>query len=148
MLAPSTQRTARSKTARRFSCRRSTVDGAVHVAIGGELDIASVGQLDAALRLAWASADTIVLDVRGLEFIDFSGTTLLTEADRRIRRSGGRLIVVRGSADLEWLFALYGIDRVLEFVDPTPAGVPAGAANRDAAARELNGHMGVAASSR
>ena len=89
----------------------------MHVVLGGELDIATVSELDAALRLAWASSDVIVLDLRELEFIDSSGVHLLVAADRRIRRAGGRLIVVRGPWEIDWLFVLLGIDRVLELVD-------------------------------
>ena len=119
MSDPYYPRVIRSPTEPRsqLSCRRSTIDGVVHVVLGGELDIATVPELDAALRLAWASSDVIVLDLRELEFIDSSGVHLMVEADRRIRRAGGRLIVVRGPWEIDWLFVLLGIDRVLELVD-------------------------------
>jgi anti-anti-sigma factor len=93
------------------------IDGVAHVALGGELDIATLTLLDAALRRAWASSDVVVVDLRELEFIDSSGTRLIVDADRRIRRSGGRLIVVRGPWEVDWLFVLLGIDRELELVD-------------------------------
>jgi anti-sigma B factor antagonist len=104
---------------------------ASHVAVTGELDIAAVPQLDRALRRAAADCALVVLDLRELEFIDSSGAHLLLAADRRIRRAGGRLVVVRGGADVEWFFALIGLDRELELVDwPSVAatareGVPA-----------------------
>jgi len=117
------QRLVRSATEppSRFSCRRSTIDGVAHVVLGGELDIANCTHLDAALRLAWASSDVVVVDLRELEFIDSSGTRLLVDADRRIRRAGGRLIVVRGPWEVDWLFVLLGIDRMLELVDSPPS---------------------------
>lgn len=90
---------------------------ASHVAVTGELDIAAVPQLDRALRRAAADCALVVLDLRELEFIDSSGAHLLLAADRRIRRAGGRLVVVRGGADVEWFFALIGLDRELELVD-------------------------------
>ena len=122
MSDPYYPRVIRSPTEPRsqFSCRRSTIDGVVHVVLGGELDITAVPELDAALRLAWASSEVIVLDLRELEFIDSSGVRLMVEADRRIRRAGGRLIVVRGPWEIDWLFVLLGIDRVLELVDSSP----------------------------
>jgi hypothetical protein len=71
---------------RRFHCRRATCDGAVHVVLGGELDIAALVQLDMALRRAWSSGDLIVLDLRALEFIDSSGAQ--TSAPRPTGRLG------------------------------------------------------------
>lgn len=61
-----------------------------------------------------------------LEFTDSHGAHLILAADRRIRRAGGRLVVVRGGAEVEWLFALIGLDRELELVDqpPAPARAP------------------------
>jgi anti-sigma B factor antagonist len=66
------------------------------VAVTGELDIATVPRLDRALRRAEVDAALVVLDLRELEFPDSSGAHLLLAADRRIRRAGGRLVVVRG----------------------------------------------------
>jgi anti-sigma B factor antagonist len=120
-----------------FSCRRFADGTAVRVAVTGELDIATVPRLDRALRRAQAAADSIVLDLRGLDFVDSSGAHLLLAADRRIRQAGGRLIIVRGSEEVEWFFALIGVDRELDLVDRPPAsghgyadsvGEPAGAA--------------------
>lgn len=102
-------------------CRRAAAGDAVHVALSGELDIAGIAQVDSALRRAWATTDTIILDLRELDFIDSSGTHLILEADRRIRHSGGRLIVVRGPASIDFLFELLGVDRQLELVDEPPA---------------------------
>ena len=118
------QRPVRSPTEERayFACRRSTTADAVHVTVSGELDIATVAHVDRALRRAWATSDVIVLDLRDLEFIDSCGGHLIVEADCRIRRAGGRLIVVRGRlGEVAWLFALLGIDSLLEVVDRPPA---------------------------
>ena len=86
--------------------------------MAGELDIATAPQLDRALRSAWAStsADVMRLDLRRLEFIDSTGVRLLLDADRCIRHAGGRLIIVRGPAEINWLLALMGADRLLELV--------------------------------
>lgn len=87
----------------------------------GELDIDSVPRLDSALRRAEAEATVIVLDLRELEFMDCSGVHLLIAADRRIRRAGGRLVVVRGPAEVQWLLEVLGVDGRLELVDRPPA---------------------------
>jgi anti-sigma B factor antagonist len=108
----------------RFSCPRSDTENASLVAVTGELDIDTAPRLDAALRRAEADAALVVLDLRALEFIDSSGAHLLLAADRRIRAAGGRLVVVRGGPEVEWFFALIGIDRALELVD-WPSAAPA-----------------------
>jgi anti-sigma B factor antagonist len=105
---------------RPFSCRRFAAGEAVRVAVRGELDILTVPRLDRALRRAESDADSIVLDLRELEFVDSSGAHLLLASDRRIRDAGGRLVVVRGSEEIEWFFRLGGLDRALEVVDRPP----------------------------
>jgi anti-anti-sigma factor len=90
---------------------------AVRVALVGELDIATVPETDRALRRAEAAARLVVLDLRGLEFIDAGAAALILAADRRIRSAGGRLVVVRGPAEVDLLFELLGLDRQLELVD-------------------------------
>lgn len=103
-----------------FTCASADAEGVIAVAVAGELDITTVPQLDQALRRAEAGAVLIVLDLRDLEFMDSSGARLILAADRRIRRAGGRLVTVRGPAELDWFFALLGLDRELELVDPAP----------------------------
>jgi anti-sigma B factor antagonist len=111
-----------------FTCLRSSTGRVARVTLAGELDIAAVSQFDEALRRAQADAPLVVLDLRALEFIDASAATLLFAADRRIRRVGGRLVVVRGRATIHSLFALIGLDQKLEFIhrpfaaitDPVP----------------------------
>jgi anti-anti-sigma factor len=102
------------------------VKHAVRVTVAGELDVATAPKLDRALRRAHGRATLVILDLRELEFTDSSGAHLILAADRRIRRAGGRLVVVRGGAEVEWLFALIGLDRELELVDqpPAPARAP------------------------
>ncbi len=98
-------------------------DGAVRVALAGELDMASVPRVDRVLRRAQHDAELVVLDLRELWFMDCSGAHLVVEADRRARLAGGRLLIVRGPAQVDWFFGLIGLDRRLELVDEPPAGL-------------------------
>jgi anti-anti-sigma factor len=66
----------------------------------------------------------VVLDLRAVEFFDGSAAAVVLAADRRIRGSGGRLLVVRGPAEVDWVFELIGLDRHLELVD-WPSVAPA-----------------------
>jgi len=65
------------------------------IAPEGDLDIASVGDLRAALSdAARVGAGAVVVDLTQVTFIDSSGLGALVELHRRLRRSGRRLAVV------------------------------------------------------
>jgi len=48
--------------------------------------------------------------------VDSSGAALLVSTYRRMRQAGGRLLVVRGPFEVQWLLELMRVDRELEFV--------------------------------
>ena len=77
--------------------------------------------LDHSLRVAGESGKDVVLDLRELDFIDSSGAHLLINADRRVRRSGGRLRIITGSGEVAWLLQLVGVDRELDLIE-VPGG--------------------------
>lgn len=104
-----------------------TSDATASVSLTGDLDIATVPQLDDALRRAQADAATVVVDLRGLRFIGAGGVELMLATEDRIRQSGGRLLVVRGPSECERLFALVAIEDRLELVDVPPAEILAAA---------------------
>ena len=101
-LPPKLPQAARPLT---IECLR--IDGVlVRVVVAGELDIATVPQLDRVLRDAESIAPMIVLDLGGLEFVSSCGAHLLMEADARIRRAGGRLKIKRAPDGLRRILAL------------------------------------------
>jgi anti-sigma B factor antagonist len=100
-----------------FPCPPLHAEQAIRVAPVGELDIATIPETDQALRRAQAAAPLVVLDLRAVEFFECSAAAVVLAADRRIKGSGGRLLVVRGPAEVDWVFELLGLDRHLELVD-------------------------------
>jgi anti-anti-sigma factor len=86
-------------------------DDAVTMVVSGELDLATSPMLDHALRVA---PPRIVLDLRGLTFMDCSSLGLLVAAAERTRATGGRFRVVRGTRIVDRLFAVTGVERRLE----------------------------------
>ncbi|MHB8659079.1 MAG: STAS domain-containing protein [Solirubrobacteraceae bacterium] len=94
----------------------------VHVA--GELDIASAPQLRRALHTASVSAETTVLDLRELTFMDCSGLHEILKAGRRAGCTGRRLLIVRGPRSVDRLFELTDASERLEIVDLGPRDEP------------------------
>ena len=88
-----------------FTHRRSSAKASTTISVCGELDIATVPRLDRQLRAAEHTAPVVVLDLRSLELFDSSGAALILSTDRRMRRAGGRLLVMRGSVEVQWLLA-------------------------------------------
>ena len=109
-----TQQRGSSAAGQQLHCSCALTDGGARLTVRGELDIATVPQLDRALRMVHASSDTVVLDLAGLEFIDSSGAHLLLNADRRMRAAGARLVITHVTPEVAWFFALIGVDRLLE----------------------------------
>ena len=102
-----------------FGVRSDQREGAVWVAMGGELDAFATSRLREELRQAEAGApNTIVLDLRSVTLLDSSGLAVLLAADERARGAGRRLAVVTsGSAAVESTFAALGVDQHHEVLD-------------------------------
>jgi anti-sigma B factor antagonist len=96
--------------------------GAVSFALRGELDLAHAYTFDEELRTVEATRpSTMVIDLRELTFLDSCGLARLLAARRRARRLGHRLLLVRGSATVQRLFALAAVDEAFEMVSDVPA---------------------------
>jgi anti-anti-sigma factor len=96
--------------------------GAVRFALRGELDLAHAYTFDEELRTVEATRpSTVVIDLRELTFLDSCGLARLLAARRRARRLGHRLLLVRGSATVQRLFALAAVDEAFEMVSDVPA---------------------------
>jgi anti-anti-sigma factor len=84
----------------------------------GELDLASSGLLESALADAIASAaKQVIVDLRGLQFIDSIGLSVLIRADRRVRESGRRFGLVRGGSQVQRLLGLTGLASRVSLAD-------------------------------
>ena len=99
-----------------FEVTVSTEAGVRVVAVSGELDLDTMGELNEALAVGNGAATTVV-DLRGLTFIDSSGVSGVLSAARRARDVGERLVCIPGSQQIQRVFELTGVDTVLEWVD-------------------------------
>ena len=97
---------------------------AVRIALRGELDLAHAYTFDEELRRVEESRPAcIVLDLRELRFLDSCGLARLLAARRRARRLGHRLVLVRGPAVIQRLFALSAVDEAFEMVSEVPVAL-------------------------
>lgn len=87
------------------------------VRLDGELDIASVTELDSELARVEGDGSPLVIDLRGVTFLDSSGLRSILAADARARGRGGRLLLVKASPTVHRVFEIALLDERLEFVD-------------------------------
>jgi anti-sigma B factor antagonist len=100
-------------------------EGAILIALYGELDISEVEAVEKVLTAAESKLPrALIIDLRGLEFMDSSGIRLLVEADLRAREEDRRLILVRGSDAVHRVLTIALLDKRLEFLDEPPADFP------------------------
>jgi anti-sigma B factor antagonist len=88
------------------------------VAATGELDLSGAQVLETELeRLAdEPEIATVVLDLRGLEFMDSSGLRLVVLADMQAREAGRRFVLVKGPDTVHRVFEITRMSERLDFV--------------------------------
>ena len=87
--------------------------------IAGDLDLATAGQLTAALdRPGIHRTRLIVLDLQELDFLDLAGLRAIVRADAHCRNHQIRLTVIRPRGLVSRVFTLTRVHRELELVDP------------------------------
>jgi anti-sigma B factor antagonist len=102
-----------------FSCPVVPRRDAVHVRPVGELDMGTVPELDARLaELQIAGFDQIVLDLRGLSFIDSRGVRMMLDWSRRATDEGFAFAVIGGDPGVQRVLELTGAEPHLTFVAP------------------------------
>jgi len=92
---------------------------AATVLLNGELDLSTASEVESALAGAEEKAPgLLVLDLRGLAFMDSTGLRVVLAADGRARRDGRKLEVVPGPPQVHRVFRIALLDRRIAFVDP------------------------------
>lgn len=103
--------------ATQLSIEAHTRPGGVLLTLSGELDMATAAQLEREIANASDSApQTIVLDLRGLDFIDSTGLRTLIAEHECSRRSGRRFALVQGSRQVDRLMSITRVSEHLQLV--------------------------------
>ena len=91
----------------------------------GELDLAAVDILAAALTPVEKEFGEIVIDLRRVEFLDSTGLRVILSADARSRSDGFKLKIINGPEQVRQVLALTGMDKHLPLIDAGTCRTPA-----------------------
>ena len=96
---------------------RSHREGGVHtIALAGEMDLSNAAEVERELLHAEdTDADTNLVDLSRLRYMDTTGIRLLISADARSRANSGRLRLTRPPAQVFRVLCIAGIDELLPF---------------------------------
>jgi anti-sigma B factor antagonist len=105
-----------------FSCEVGRNGSSAWVRPAGDLDIDTVHRVEAALaelrEEGWAN---LVLDLRGLTFMDSTGLRLVIRWHTAARDEGFQFAIVPGPDVVQRVFRLTGMDAHLTVAEPPPA---------------------------
>ena len=96
-------------------------DAQISLTVSGELDLDTAPEFRALLEEAEQGAETLIVDLRGVTFIDSCGLGELSGAHQRAHHEGRRLVVVRDEGTpLDRVLNLTGLNKWIETTaDPT-----------------------------
>src|ERR1700712_996109 len=110
-----------------FEGRLDRRDGAAVVWARGEIDISSSPELRSILHEPEARAETVVLDLREVTFMDSSGLGVIVGQHKRAREDGFRFrVAVERGTEVERILELSGLVAVLELTDASDDELLAG----------------------
>lgn len=102
-----------------FDARVLEADGAVVVAVAGEIDMATAGLFHRAINHACGHNGRVVIDLACTSFIDSSGLAVLIRASERLGQRSDALVVRAPDAAVRRTFEISGVDHLLTIV-PAP----------------------------
>ena len=94
----------------------------VRLSLFGELDIAAAPRVDETLaQLEGEGPTRVVLDLRGLTFLDSTGLRSILSADARAREADRRLTLIQGPDVVQRVFSITGLEGRLDIVEDDAA---------------------------
>jgi anti-sigma B factor antagonist len=90
------------------------------LALHGELDLATIGDVRERLLALQARRTPLVLDLDGLTFMDSTGIRLVLQAAQEAERSGWEFSITRGSRPVRRVFEAAGLHDRLPFAPARP----------------------------
>lgn len=96
-----------------LTCARRNLDGAVCLALSGELDLASVSELQAQFKDLARTEDDVIVDMSGLDYIDSTGAKTLLDAHRQLSRTGRRIVLAAVQAMARRIIDVMGLGKAI-----------------------------------
>ena len=107
-----------------FGITTDHVDGAVVIALTGEVDLYTAPELKGELvRVIEEGADRVVVDTTGTTFIDSTTLGVLVGGLKRLRPSGGQLVLVITDSHIRKIFDITRLDRVFPIYECREAAI-------------------------
>ena len=108
-----------------FEVSRARDGSAAHLSLHGELDMLSAPILAREIEMASRPGpERVVLDLRGLQFMDVSGLRAILDAAREANREGRSLVIANPMPHIIRRLELTAIDQSLEVLGRPLAPVP------------------------
>jgi anti-anti-sigma factor len=95
-----------------------------YLSLSGELDIATVGELEEAINGRLEAGEDLVIDLRSLKFMDSSGVRALVAGHAAAQEADGSLLIVRAGegSEVDRVIDVSGIGSALGMVEEPPSG--------------------------
>jgi anti-anti-sigma factor len=90
--------------------------------VSGELDMTTVPEFEAALAELPAGPWRVVIDLRGVSFMDSAGVHAFIRLDRRARDAGWALVLVRGPGMVARVLEVCRVSDRITVVDGSESG--------------------------
>ena len=101
-----------------FDVTAESADGVATVSVRGEVDVYTAPQLRERLySVVGDGATRVVLDLSAMTFIDSTGLGVVVGALKRLRESGGDLVLRSPSRSTRKVLEITGLTRIVEIVD-------------------------------
>jgi len=107
-----------------FAAEVSRNDGHAVVAVRGEVDMATAGQLWTALEAAMDGGSKVEVDLRATTFMDSTGLAVLVKAHQQMARANDAIVVREPSTAIRKILVLAGMDTLFDLRDGDGSGVP------------------------
>lgn len=99
-----------------FHCAVDAREDATFVRPEGDLDMSTASDVEAVMQTAFdEGVKRLVVDLRGLHFMDSTGLTLLTRWNNASNRDGFALELIPGHERIQRLFTLTGLHEYFTF---------------------------------
>jgi anti-sigma B factor antagonist len=110
-------------TSLRIGARTEGSDIAI-LSLTGEVEVANAAQVrDAALKLVSGGSKYLVVDLSGVEYMDSTGLGTLVGLHKRLRESGGQVLIAGAQPRVKRIFDITGLTQVFRMHEDVSAAL-------------------------